>query len=79
MLGDPTHDPMNPTWYRSLRALLFALLLVGLPAAAEQRPLRLGIMPFNSALALIKTHQPLRLHLQNVLGRPVEILGIRFP
>lgn len=64
---------MNPTWYRSLRALLFALLLVGLPAAAEQRPLRLGIMPFNSALALIKTHQPLRLHLQNALGRPVEI------
>lgn len=30
-------------------------------------------MPFNSTLALIKTHQPLRLHLEAVLGRPVEI------
>jgi phosphonate transport system substrate-binding protein len=30
-------------------------------------------MPFNSALALTKTHQPLRQHLQNTLGRPVDI------
>ncbi len=36
-------------------------------------PLKLGIMPFNSALALTRTHQPLRQHLQNSLGRPVDI------
>jgi len=33
----------------------------------------MGIMPFNSTLALIKTHQPLRLHLEAALKRPVEI------
>jgi phosphonate transport system substrate-binding protein len=38
----------------------------------ESRPLRLGIMPFNSTLALFKTHQPLRQYLQNELGRPIE-------
>lgn len=42
-------------------------------AWAESAPLRLGIMPFNSTLALIKTHQPLRLHLEAALKRPVEI------
>ncbi len=30
-------------------------------------------MPFNSAMALFKTHQPLRLHLQTQLGRPIEL------
>lgn len=41
--------------------------------AAGERVLRLGIMPFNSTLALFKTHQPLRQYLQKVLGRPVEL------
>jgi len=54
-----------------------ALALVVLPAIslawAEQSALRLGIMPFNSTLALIKTHQPLRQHLEAELKRPVEI------
>jgi len=45
-----------------------------LPAQAQtSAPIRLGIMPFNSALALIKTHQPLRQHLENRLQRKVEI------
>lgn len=39
----------------------------GLPA------LKLGIMPFNSTLALFKTHQPLRQYLSAQLGRPVEL------
>ena len=39
----------------------------------ELRPLRLGIMPFNSTLALFKTHQPLRQYLQSELGRPIEL------
>lgn len=42
-------------------------------ANAEAPALRLGIMPFNSTLALFKTHQPLREHLQNVLKRPVDL------
>ncbi len=40
---------------------------------AEPTVLRLGILPFNSTLALIKTHQPLRQHLELALNRPVEI------
>ncbi len=58
---------------RSRIPLLLALLLFALPALADTAPLRLGIMPFNSTLALIKTHQPLRQHLQQALGQPVEI------
>lgn len=51
-------------------ALAIAAGVGATPAAA---PLKLGVMPFNSALALIKTHHPLREHLQKSLGRPVEI------
>ena len=50
-----------------------SMLLLSALALAEQPALRLGIMPFNSTLALIKTHQPLRQHLEAALGRPVEI------
>lgn len=45
----------------------------GLSAEEALPPLRLGILPYNSTLALIKTHQPLRQHLQAKLGRPVEL------
>lgn len=37
--------------------------------------LSIGIMPFNSALALVKTHQPLRLALEEKLGRPVVVFS----
>ncbi len=47
--------------------------LVWAQSAETARPLRLGILPFNSTLALIKTHQPLRQHLEKSLGRSVEI------
>jgi phosphonate transport system substrate-binding protein len=40
---------------------------------AEEGALRLGVVPFNSAAALMKTHQPLRLHLEKALGRPVVL------
>jgi len=56
-----------------LAGLLVLLLSVTTAFAAEPAPLRLGIMPFNSALALIKTHQPLRQHLESRLGRKVDI------
>lgn len=54
-----------------LRVLLVWALSIA-PALAQQ-PLRLGIMPFNSTLALLKTHQPLRQHLEASLGQQVEI------
>ncbi|MET0066893.1 MAG: PhnD/SsuA/transferrin family substrate-binding protein [Candidatus Thiodiazotropha sp.] len=44
-----------------------------LSAVEPVEPLRLGIMPFNSTLALIKTHQPLRQHLQMGVGQPIDI------
>lgn len=51
------------------------LLGAGLSAthvyAQKLPPLKLGIMPFNSTLALIKTHQPLVQHLEAQLGRRV--------
>ncbi|MEW5789857.1 MAG: phosphate/phosphite/phosphonate ABC transporter substrate-binding protein [Pseudomonadota bacterium] len=56
-----------------LASLFVVWLLCLVPAWGQQTALRLGIMPFNSTLALIKTHQPLRQHLEASLGRPVEI------
>lgn len=53
-------------------ALLACLLWTGL-AAAEVPPLKIGIMPFNSALALIRTHQPLTQYLEKALGRRVVV------
>jgi phosphonate transport system substrate-binding protein len=53
--------------------LSLACLLANHAARADSTALRLGIMPFNSTLALIRTHQPLRQHLQQALGRPIEI------
>jgi phosphonate transport system substrate-binding protein len=50
-----------------------AVLLAGVATAHAAEPLKLGIMPFNSTLALIKTHAPIRDYLQAKLGRPVEI------
>ncbi len=57
----------------SCLALLMVLILSTPLVAEEAPPLRLGIMPFNSTLALIKTHQPLREHLQRELGQPIDI------
>lgn len=63
---------------RRLICLLFVSVLLGLVSARAAmaggpEPLRIGIMPFNSALALLRTHQPLREHLQRSLKRPVEL------
>lgn len=54
------------------RLLLLGTLCLSLSALADDA-LRLGIMPFNSALALVRTHQPLRQALAASLGRPVEV------
>jgi len=60
---------------RNLLKFLGALPLAPMAAAAapDRTALRFGIMPFNSTLALFKTHQPLRQYLQAALGRPVEL------
>jgi len=56
-----------------LRLCVALALLLCAASSRASEPLKLGIMPFNSALALVKTHAPLRDHLQKELGRPVEI------
>lgn len=52
----------------------FVLLVKTGPATADVPPLKLGIMPFNSVLVLIRTHQPLTQHLEQVLGRKIQVL-----
>lgn len=51
--------------------LMLRTALADTPATA---PLKLGIMPFNSTLVLIRTHQPLVSHLEQALGRKIQIL-----
>lgn len=62
----------------SRRNLILAATLGGLCAgqtahAQTLPPLKMGIMPFNSTLALIKTHQSLISHMEASLGRKIEV------
>lgn len=61
--------------FRFFRLAVFLSLSVFGAANAAQPlpPLKLGIMPFNSTLALIKTHQPLTRFLETQLGRHVTV------
>jgi len=59
--------------FRTVRFLLAIFVLCIANPGFAAPPLKLGIMPFNSALALVKTHQPLRLALEHSLGRPLEV------
>ncbi len=59
---------------RDVLVLLFAATLnCGSPLAEDRQVLSLGILPFNSPLALVKTHAPLRDALSVALGTSVEI------
>lgn len=58
---------------RLFGAALGLWLGAGICLAADQAPLTLGVMPFANTLALMKTHQPLRQHLEAALGRPVQM------
>lgn len=58
------------TW-RAVGALL--LVLLNLPAAAEQAVLRVGLQPTNATLSLLKLYHPMREHLERTLGRRVEL------
>jgi phosphonate transport system substrate-binding protein len=53
---------------------LLCTLLATQSVLAEAPPLKLGIMPFNSTLMLIRTHQSLSAHLEKSLGRKVQVL-----
>lgn len=53
--------------------MICSLAFSGLANAQQPPPIKLGIMPFNSTLALIKTHQPLTRYLEAQLGRSVII------
>lgn len=56
------------------RRLLKAIPLAAVASIAfARRPdeLSLGIVPLNSAIALLNTHQPIRLHVAERLGHPV--------
>lgn len=60
------------------RHLILATALSGVVVASGATaqglpPLKLGIMPFNSTLALIKTHKPLIQHLESRLGRRIIV------
>lgn len=55
------------------RTCLLAGLFLFSPWLRAETPLVLGIMPFNSTMALIKTHQPLIQHLEARLGRHVTV------
>lgn len=58
-----------------LRIVVALCMVVWLSvASAQQAPLKLGIMPFNSPLALIRTHQPLTEYLERELGRKIIVL-----
>lgn len=56
-----------------LTTILAAWFFAAPGALAAEGSLTLGIMPFNSALALIKTHQPLRQALERHLGQPIDV------
>lgn len=44
----------------------------GQPRGDETSPLRMGVHPYNSTLALVSVHQPLVRYLEKALGRPIE-------
>jgi phosphonate transport system substrate-binding protein len=60
------------------RSALFLPALLCLPAAGWAAPapspaFRIGVAPHSSARVILEMYQPLRLHLEQVLQRPVEI------
>jgi len=64
---------------RNFLGLIGGLGLALLPLARAQspvrraEPLKMGVHPYNSALALIATHRPLTDYLDKTLGRDVEL------
>ena len=57
-----------------LSRMLLLVCLLGSQIALATEPLKIGVLPYNSALALLKVHAPLRDYLSQRLGRPVEVV-----
>lgn len=69
---------MVPRLYRFFAGLLLLSLVVMMPRQAEAGPgspgpIRVGLLPTNATLTLLKLYDPLRRHLQQAMGRPVEL------
>lgn len=60
------------TFLRASVGLLAASSVGGSAARAAAVPLRMGVHPYTSTLALIDTHRPLRQHLETTLAQAVE-------
>ncbi len=59
---------------RSIRFICLLLAFWAVQVFGQSAPpLRMGIMPFNSPVTLLKTHQPLIRHLEASLGRAVVV------
>lgn len=57
-----------------MKKLLWVLLCSLLPTLVWADAFRLGVAPHTSARKIVEMYQPLRLHLEKVLGQPVEIV-----
>lgn len=57
--------------------VLLLLALLSVPASGaegtDRGPFRVGLLPTIASLSLLRLYQPLRLHLQKALGRPVQL------
>jgi ABC-type phosphate/phosphonate transport system substrate-binding protein len=57
--------------------LLAILAMSAWPAFADDaspdKPLEIGVVPYLSARVLIASYEPMRLYLEQVLGKPVKI------
>ena len=67
-----------PVTRRCIAWLIGAVLLLPLLAQAAASPtptpFRIGVAPHSSARVILEMYQPLRLYLEQVLQRPVEIV-----
>lgn len=54
-------------------ALIFLIFSLSTDCRAEEPPLRLGLMPTNAVLNVLGLYHPLSKHLEQTLGRPVEM------
>lgn len=63
----------NACWKPAALALVLALCVTGGARAAENKPVRIGIVPSESVKVLLERYQPLMDYLSAKLGRPFEL------
>lgn len=62
------------TCMRRTFVLILAAWASGQTMAQTVQPFRLGVAPHTSARVILEMYQPLRLHLEQALGKPVEVV-----